>query len=164
MMNTRTLFPMLDQLMTVDRELERAFGAAAPRARNGRQAHAWIPPMDLAERADAYLVALDLPGVPTESVDVSYENGVLQVAGTKPSSFPVQEEREGDSPRVLGVERASGRFVRAVHLPVAVDLDRIEARYENGVLWITVPKDESAKPRRIPGRGAGGQQQGRIEG
>ena len=163
MMNSRTLFPMLDQLLTADRALERAFGdATLSGPRNGRQAHAWIPPMDLAERGDAYVMALDLPGATPESLEVSYENGVLQIVGTKPGSFAVQEEREGDSPRVLGVERASGRFVRAVHLPVAVDADRIEARYEHGVLWVTVPKAESAKPRRIAVRGA--ERQARIEG
>ena len=106
----------------------------------------WIPPLEIAERDDAYLVAAELPGVSEEGLDLSFESNVLTIRGTKRGSFAT----DADGPRLHLMERQTGAFQRAVRLPEYVEGDRIEARLVDGVLQVTVPKSPAAQPRRIP--------------
>ena len=137
MMNTRSL-SSLDRMLTLNRVFDQAFGAAGNRV--------WVPAMDVAERADAYLVQAELPGVSPEQVELSFEQNVLTIRGTKPAGFDVNSDGEL---RVFAAERVHGTFERSVRLPEFVDSDRISARFDKGVLWVTVPKAEAAKPRKI---------------
>jgi HSP20 family protein len=84
--------------------------------------------------------------VSPDQVDVSFEQNVLTVRGTKAGSFDVNAEGEL---RVFAAERVHGSFERSVRLPEFVDADRIEAKFAHGLLTITVPKAEAAKPRKI---------------
>src|SRR6476661_2680626 len=138
MLNTRTLGTSLDRMLTFNRVFDQAF--------NGAGARVWVPALDVAERGDAYVIHVELPGVSPEQVDVSFEQNVLTIRGTKPASFDVAAEGEL---RVFAAERVHGSFERAVRLPEFVDADRIEAKFAHGLLTITVPKAEAAKPRRI---------------
>jgi len=116
------------------------------------------PTADVMETQDEIRVLLELPGMRPEDVEVSLENNILTISGEK------QEERqEGDrESRWHLSERRYGRFSRAFVLPRDVDHERIRADFENGVLHVTIPKSERAKPRRIEvGGGNGGQ---RVEG
>ena len=115
-------------------------------------ARIWVPALDVAERKDAYLITLDLPGVDPKSVDLSFEQNVLTIRGTKPSTL-VAEGEESEL-RVYAAERVSGSFERSVHLPEFVDGDKITAHAANGVLEITVPKAQAAQPRKIEIRAA----------
>jgi len=141
MLTTRTLGTSLDRMLTLNRAFDQAF--------NGSRV--WVPALDVAERGDAYVIHLELPGVSPEQVDVSFEQNVLTVRGTKPASFDAAAEGEL---RVFAAERVHGGFERAVRLPEFVDADRIEASFTNGLLSITVPKAKAAQPRKITIRGA----------
>jgi HSP20 family protein len=139
MLTNRPLGTSLDRMMTLNRVFDQAFNGTAG-------SRTWVPAMDVAERGDAYLVHTELPGVSPDQVEVSFEQNVLTIRGTKPASFDVNAEGEL---RLFAAERVSGTFERSVRLPEFVDADRIEASFTNGLLTITVPKAEAAKPRRI---------------
>lgn len=138
MVNTRSLGTPIDRMLSLNQAFDQAFGALGSRV--------WVPAMDVAERGDAYLVQAELPGVSPDQVDVSFEQNVLTVRGTKAGSFDVNAEGEL---RVFAAERVHGSFERSVRLPEFVDADRIEAKFAHGLLTITVPKAEAAKPRKI---------------
>ncbi len=106
-------------------------------------AGAWSPALDVEETEDAFVLHVELPGCRPEDVEVSLEENVLTVTGER----RFYDEREAEGFR--RVERRFGRFHRAVRLPDRVDPDQVEADFDHGLLTITVPKAEQAKPRRI---------------
>lgn len=99
-------------------------------------------PMDAFRRSDDVVLRFDLPGVDPESIDLTVDQHVLTVRAERQS-----ESQEGDE--VLAVERPQGSFVRRVFLGDTLDTDRISAQYRNGVLELTIPISERAKPRKI---------------
>jgi HSP20 family protein len=138
MLTTRSL-GSLDRMLTLNRAFDQAFNGSLG-------SRVWVPAMDVAERGDAYVVQAELPGVNPDQVELSFEQNVLTLRGTKPASFDVSNDGEL---RVFAAERVHGSFERSVRLPEFVDADRISASFTNGLLTITVPKAEAAKPRRI---------------
>lgn len=143
MLTTRSLGTSLDRMLTLNRAFDQAFGGSLG-------SRVWVPAIDVAERADAYLVQAELPGVSPDQVDVSFEQNVLTIRGTKPASFDVANDGEL---RVFAAERVHGTFERSVRLPEFVSAERITASYMNGLLTITVPKAEAAQPRKIEIKG-----------
>jgi HSP20 family protein len=103
----------------------------------------WAPPVDIFEEAEAIRIVAEVPGLKPEDVKISLEHNVLTIHGTKEQ---VAEER---TERVHRYERAYGRFARSFTLPATVDATGIKAAYEHGVLTVTLPKVEKAKPRQI---------------
>jgi HSP20 family protein len=101
----------------------------------------WMP-MDAWRRGDTVEVAFDLPGIDPESVDLTVERNVLTVKAER--RWQPEEELQ-----FLLRERPQGSFTRQIVLSDAVDADKIEARYENGVLLVSAPVAETAKPHRI---------------
>ncbi len=101
------------------------------------------PVMDVHEDDDTLTVAMELPGLTREQIEVTLEGGVLTVSGEK------QIERKKEGKRYYTVERRTGSFRRSVSLPTDVNVEKASARFENGVLTITVPKSESVKPKRL---------------
>ena len=139
MLNTRSFGTSLDRMLTLNRALDQAFnGVGASRV--------WVPALDVAERGDAYVVHAELPGVSPDQVDVSFEQNVLTVRGTKPASFDVSHDGEV---RIFAAERVHGSFERSVRLPEFVDAEHIDANFANGLLTITIPKAQAAQPRKI---------------
>jgi HSP20 family protein len=118
-----------------DRLTERAFG-------RDRQAP-WMPAMDVYETDDLVVVTVELPGVSAEDVDVSVEDSTLTVSGSREFSSEVTQES------YHRIERRYGAFSRAVTLPPQVDASKVDARFEDGVLTVDVPKMEKAKPKKI---------------
>jgi HSP20 family protein len=110
---------------------------------------AWAPALDIAERKDAYLVTVELPGVKLDDLTISLEDGLLTIQGERHFAHDSSEQQ------FHRVERAFGAFRRAITLPAHVVADAIEATIEDGVLQITVPKAEEAKPKRIQVRPGG---------
>ncbi len=104
----------------------------------------WVPPVDVLEEKDEIRIMAELPGVRPEDVEISLEGNVLAIHGTK------QQVAEEHTERVHRYERAYGAFERTFTLPATVDANAIKAKYENGVLTVTLPKEEKAKPRQIP--------------
>jgi len=104
---------------------------------------AWSPAADIYETDSDLVLQTDLPGIDPKQIDVRVENNVLTVRGER--RFEQKVERE----KFHRVERSYGTFSRSFTLATAVDADKIQAHYKNGVLSITVPKAEQAKPKRI---------------
>jgi len=103
----------------------------------------WVPPVDILEEPDSIRIMAEVPGVKPENVKISLENNVLTIHGSKEQ---VAEER---TERVHRYERTYGTFERSFTLPATVDANAIKATYEHGVLTVTLPKVEKAKPRHI---------------
>lgn len=102
----------------------------------------WQPPVDIRESQDHYAILLDLPGVVPAQVQVELDDGILKIAGEKN-----RNAEEGTVYRHR--ERTQGTFGRHFRLPDNADANRISARFDNGVLTVTIQKQEIAKPRRI---------------
>lgn len=108
----------------------------------------WIPPVDLEEMDESYLLVADLPGVADNDIAIDVENGVLTLSGTRAA------ETVGDV-RAIRSERDRGAFKRRIGLPEDVDADQITASLDHGVLEIEVPKPTVKRPRRVSVRLAG---------
>jgi HSP20 family protein len=104
---------------------------------------AWAPALDISERKDAYLVAVELPGVEADDLEITLEDGLLTIQGERRFADDSSEQQ------FHRVERRYGAFRRSITLPAQVMADGIEATADNGVLQILVPKMEQAKPTRI---------------
>lgn len=113
------------------------------------------PDTDVMETEDHIRVTTELPGMRAEDIDVSLENNILTISGEKKAEREESDERHN----YHLTERRWGRFSRAFVLPREVEADRIEASYRDGVLTVSIPKSERAKPRRIEIRGNGETQQ-----
>jgi HSP20 family protein len=109
----------------------------------GAVTSAWLPAVDVFEEKDALRILAEVPGVKAEDVRISIENSVLTIRGEKKQAA---EER---TERVHRYERSYGVFERSFTVPTTVDADHIQAAYEDGVLTVTLPKVERAKPRQI---------------
>jgi HSP20 family protein len=123
-------------LFGFDRELDRVFSAAD-------RAVAFVPALDVREDANAVTVQVDLPGVAREQVQVTFQDGVLTIAGERKAE--TQDKENGWYHR----ERAYGRFERNLSVNTPVNSEQIRASHKDGVLNITLPKTPEARPRQI---------------
>jgi HSP20 family protein len=103
----------------------------------------WTPAVDIQESDDAYRIHAELPGMTKDDVEITLENNVLRLSGERKFEKDVKKEN------YHRIERTYGTFSRSFALPTQVSSDKVEAKFENGVLTIAVPKAEQAKPRRI---------------
>lgn len=103
----------------------------------------WLPSVDVSETADKVVVKAEVPGMDAKDIDISLSGDLLTIKGEK------KTEREEKEENYHLVERSYGSFSRSLRLPVAVDADKIEASYKQGVLTITCPKKEEAKAKLI---------------
>jgi HSP20 family protein len=118
-----------------------------------------VPPLDVRETDDAYIVEVELPGVDPAETEVSIEGRTVTVRGQ------FAEEQEKQEGNFLLRERRRGQFMRAVALPGMVEVDKATSRYENGELTITLPKATQNRARRVEitsgnGRSGDGRQRG----
>ena len=104
---------------------------------------AWAPALDVRETESEIVVELEAAGMKPEELDVSLTDGTLTVRGERKS------EREEKEESYHLRERSYGSFCRAVSLPSGVDADKVSSKFENGILTITLPKSEQAKPKKI---------------
>jgi HSP20 family protein len=104
---------------------------------------AWVPPVDIFEEAEAIRILTEVPGVDPADVKISVEGNVLTISGHK------AQVAEANAERVHRYERTYGAFERTFTLPAVVEASAIQASYEHGVLTVTLPKVEKAKPRMI---------------
>ena len=104
-----------------------------------------VPEADVQETENELRVTVEIPGMKPEDIDLDLENNVLTISGEKNQTS--EEEGEGNTWHLS--ERRYGKFTRSFVLPRDLDADRIDARYDNGVLRVTIPKSERARRRRI---------------
>lgn len=134
-----------DPFRDLDRLTEQLLGAPSGTARTPR-----FMPMDLYRSGEDYVLLADLPGVDPGSVDVQVDNGTLTIKAER--SLPATQEQV----EWLASERFTGTYLRQLSLGDGIDAERIAASYDNGVLTVTIPVAEKAKPRRIEvGAGSG---------
>jgi HSP20 family protein len=107
----------------------------------------WAPTVDVAETDDMLVLTAELPGMKLEDVTIEVEANVLTLRGEKKDEFEKENEKGDRKMRIW--ERRYGEFTRAFTLPNTVDIDAIDAEFENGVLKIHMPKTEAAKGRHI---------------
>jgi len=124
----------------MDGLLERFFGEPSGEE---RPAGRWIPRTNLTEAKDRLTITAELPGLEAKDVDVAISGDMLSIKGEKK-----QEKEEKDEHHHV-VERTYGAFSRMVRLPAPVAADKIKATFKNGVLTVTLPKTEEAKPKAI---------------
>jgi len=102
----------------------------------------WVPPVDLHETPESYVITAELPGLQRDDLQIHMHEGRLTLSG-------VRREREQATEQYHRVERGHGSFIRTFQLPVPVDAERITADLHDGVLTVTCPKSNEAGARRI---------------
>ena len=109
----------------------------------GMETGAWIPPIDLAETDEKFVIKAEIPGIDPKEIDISVKDNVLLIKGEK------KEEKEEKGKNYYRMERRYGGFSRSIDLPSSVDTNKVTAEYKNGVLEITLQKKEDVKPKQI---------------
>jgi HSP20 family protein len=151
-----TRFDPYRELATLQDRLNRAFGSTFGRGeREDETLAAWAPPVDIAEEKERILITAELPGFKNDDISIQTENGMLTLSGER------RFEKESGERAYHRVERSYGRFVRSFSLPNNVDREKIQARFNDGLLQIELPKREDAKPRTI--KIAGGASPGTVD-
>jgi HSP20 family protein len=102
----------------------------------------WTPALDLYQNTDNVVAIVELPGMRKEDIEISLHDGMLTIGGERK-----EETSEGQS--ATRTERSTGKFRRSVTLPTRVDANKVNATYKDGLLTITLPKAEEAKPKQI---------------
>ncbi len=135
------------ELNTIQNEMNRLFNTVFdPSARASQSPSTirrWIPPMDLVETAESYVLHADLPGLSDADVNIELEDNVLTISGERTAEHENREEG------YYRVERAFGAFSRSLTLPEGVNPDAVQAHFDRGVLEIRIPKPEQRKPRKV---------------
>lgn len=130
-------------LQRLNRILDEAFAGAAFPEQGNVITSTLFAPTDVSEDENALQISMELPGVESDDVRLSLENNTLTIRGEK------RQQIDENNERVHRFERVYGVFERTFVLPNTVDPDKIEARFENGVLLVRIPKAERARPREI---------------
>jgi HSP20 family protein len=132
---------LLSELGRMQRQMSSLFGSYPSSIRSTR-ADAF-PALNIGSSEDAIQVVAFAPGIEPASLEVTVDKGTLTISGERKAQAP------SDGARTYAKERFSGSFRRVIELPRNADADKVEARYENGLLSITVGKREASKPRAI---------------
>jgi HSP20 family protein len=132
------------RLSSLRDELDRLFESPwAELSRTSQLLSGWTPALDVHEDKDNFVVHAELPGMKREEIEVSLHDGALGISGER------KLEKKYEEAEVYRTERFFGKFQRTVTLPAPVAADKVKAQYKNGVLTITLPKTEAAKPKQI---------------
>jgi len=111
----------------------------------GRQSQlfsGWSPALDLYQNNDNVIARVELPGMRKEEIEISLQDGMLTISGERKSETAESDKAER-------TERYVGKFRRSISLPTQVDSNKVTATYRDGVLTVTLPKAEEAKPKQI---------------
>jgi HSP20 family protein len=135
------------ELNTIQNEMNRLFNTYFDQpdqtGRGNGMMRRWLPPMDLVETTDHYVLRADLPGLSDGDVNVQLEDNVLTISGER------KAEHAGKQEGYYRLERAFGGFSRSLTLPDGINPDGIQAHFDRGVLEIRIPKPEQKKPRTV---------------
>ena len=134
-------FMSLDPFRLLPNRMERLFGE--PQSPEEWPLKAWTPPCDIFETDKQLVMKFELPEVKKEDVEVKLEQNVLTLCGER--KFEEKTDREN----YHRIERHYGEFIRSFNVPMYVDAARITAEFKDGVLTVTLPKNEEARPKQI---------------
>ena len=127
-------WPAFGRLGSLQEELDRLFESPMT---------GWAPALDVHEDKDSFSIRVELPGMKREDIEVTLQDGALVITGER------KEEKVSNETTVHRQERYYGKFTRALTLPAAVSGDKVKAQYKDGILTVTLPKAEEAKPKAI---------------
>jgi HSP20 family protein len=133
-----------ERLSSLRQEMDRLWELTFP----GRTASfftGWTPALDLYDADDRLVAKVELPGMRREDIEISYQEGVLNLTGERAP----EAAQQGKEIQPYRTERFSGKFQRSLALPVPVQVDGIQATYKDGILTVEMPKSEEAKPHRV---------------
>jgi HSP20 family protein len=134
----------LDGLSSLRSEIDRLFEAPLTElARTSRFLSGSAPALDIYEDKDNFVVKVELPGMKKEDINLSLHDGSLSISGERKS------DKKWENAEAYRTERFFGRFQRTVALPAPVAADKVNGQYKDGVLTVTLPKAEEAKPKQI---------------
>jgi len=140
-------FEPLRDLMSLQERMNRMFSESYRGQQPGDEEWAlggtWAPPVDIYEHDNNIVIKAELPGVDPKDVDIRLDNNILTIKGERKFDNEVKKEN------YTRVERAYGVFTRSFTLPTVVDPGQIKAEFKEGVLKVTLPKREEAKPKQI---------------
>jgi HSP20 family protein len=131
------------QLTNLREEINRLFDSPWGATSEDTEFFGWAPAVDMYEDNDNVVVKAELPGMKKDDIDISLHQGNLLISGERKSE---SQSEDSDTSRS---ERFFGRFQRALELPKAVDPNKVAATYKDGILTVTLPKTEEAKPKQI---------------
>ena len=148
MRTTLTRWEPVNDIANLGHRMDRLFDEMMGRglrrmADEDRVRGSWSPAVNILEKQDAIQITADLPGMKAEDVEVTVDNGVLTIRGER----KLAEATEGET--YHRVERVYGVFERTFTLPNSVDTTKIEAKFTNGEMAVTLPKREESKPRSV---------------
>ena len=132
--NSGLAWPTFGRMLSLQNELDQLFETPI---------RAWAPVLDVQEDKDNFVIRTELPGLRREDIDVSLHEGAVIISGER----KVEEVKEGVE--IHRQERFYGKFQRALTLPAPVAADKVKAQYKDGILTVTLPKVEEAKPKQI---------------
>lgn len=137
-------------VMTLQDRMNRLFDQALSKTRidrvddeEGLNTSTWVPAVDIFETADSVVVKAELPGVSRENIDIQVRDNTLTLKGERKFEREIQDEN------YLRIERSYGAFHRAFSLPTVIRQDKVKAALRDGVLEVTLPKAEEAKPKQV---------------
>jgi HSP20 family protein len=130
-------------MTSAQRELDRLLRGIFSPSEGEVSTRTWAPPVDIYEDGDNLVLKAELPGLSPDEVQVRVENNTLYLKGERKFDKEVKEQN------YHRVERSYGTFTRTFTLPNSVDADKVAANFKDGVLTLTMPKKEEAKPKTI---------------
>jgi HSP20 family protein len=142
-MNYITRYEPISLLNEVNKLIEQAIRPTGKTDTSYIETSQWIPAVDIKEDKKQFYILADLPGVDKNNINISMENNILTIKGSRPEETKVEQDS------YCRTERVRGNFHRQFTLPDTADESKIEAKVKNGVLEIIIPKKEAAQPRLI---------------
>ncbi|CAN5488615.1 hypothetical protein BH18VER2_BH18VER2_11590 [soil metagenome] len=139
-----SLSPSFDRWATLRDEMNSLFELPSTGnfTRQAQLFSGWTPALDLYQNSDNVIAVVELPGMRKEDIDISLHDGMLTIAGERQSSSGEGESAERS-------ERFSGKFRRTISLPTRVESGKVSATYKDGIVTVTLPKAEEAKPKKV---------------
>jgi HSP20 family protein len=131
------------EMMAIRNTMDRMFDSALTGTSTNWQPATWDLALDVSENQDEFIVKASLPGIDPEDLEITFNNNNLTIKGE------TGEDKEEEGERYHLRERRFGAFSRSITLPAGIEGDRIEARYDGGVLKLRLPKAEEVKPKKI---------------
>lgn len=136
-------WPSLDRWANLRDDINTMFEPVWSAAGRQRQLfNGWTPALDLYQDNDNVVAVVELPGMRKEDIEISLHDGTLTIGGER-------RDESGSDDKNARTERFIGKFRRSISLPTRVDAARVQANYKDGILTVTLPKAEEAKPKQI---------------